>query len=113
MFEEVATPALPHCCINWDLTFLVASRPVTYTGDVLTSQIAEDRITFSLNYVTMTEMTLAKIQKVNSKVELTMPHLYEICITLLDISWDVQDFVVESSLATLESEPSPLSLSPR
>ena len=69
MFEEVATPSLPHFCINWDLTFLVASRPVTYTGDVLTSQVAEDRIACTLNFVAMTEMTLAKMQKVNGKVD--------------------------------------------
>ena len=42
---------------------------VTNTGEVLTSQIAEEKMIIGLNSVAMTEMTLSKIRKVYSKVD--------------------------------------------
>ena len=42
---------------------------IATTGEVLTSQINEDKIIFGLNAVAMSTMTLAKIRKVYSKVD--------------------------------------------
>eukprot|EP00094_Tigriopus_californicus_P005213 TCALIF_05026-PB protein Name:"Similar to WDFY3 WD repeat and FYVE domain-containing protein 3 (Homo sapiens)" AED:0.04 eAED:0.04 QI:7/0.93/0.68/1/1/1/16/134/3650 len=42
---------------------------VATTGEVLTSQVNEERIIFGLNAVAMSQMTLAKIKKIYSKVD--------------------------------------------
>ena len=71
MFEEVATPALASLLHKLGPHYLgsLQAPQVTATREVLTSQIAEEKITFGLNAVAMTEMTLAKIRKVYSKVD--------------------------------------------
>jgi len=48
---------------------LQAPQLTTTTGEVLGSQLAEERILLGLNAVAMTEMTLAKIRKVYSRVD--------------------------------------------
>lgn len=42
---------------------------VATTGEVLTSQVNEDKIIFGLNAVAMSQMTLAKIKKIYSKID--------------------------------------------
>jgi hypothetical protein len=48
---------------------LQAPQLTTTTGEVLGSQLTEERILLGLNAVAMTEMTLAKIRKVYSRVD--------------------------------------------
>ena len=71
MFEDVASPALAFLLHKLGPHYLgsLQAPQVTATREVLTSQIAEEKITFGLNAVAMTEMTLAKIRKVYSKVD--------------------------------------------
>ena len=72
LLEEAAGPQLagllwrlgPHY-----LGSLQAPQLITTTGEVLGSQLAEERILLGLNAVAMTEMTLAKIRKVYSRVD--------------------------------------------
>ena len=71
MFEDIASPALAFLLHKLGPHYLgsLQAPQVTATREVLTSQIAEEKITFGLNAVAMTEMTLAKIRKVYSKVD--------------------------------------------
>ena len=71
MFEEIATPCLAGLLHRLGPHYLgsLQAPQITTTGEVMTSQIAEEKIMFGLNSVAMTEMTLAKIRKVYSKVD--------------------------------------------
>ena len=52
------------------LTFYILQAPqISTTGEVLTSQIAEEKIMLGMNGVAVTQMTLAKIRRVYSKVD--------------------------------------------
>ena len=71
MFEDIATPGLASLLHRLGPHYLgsLQAPQVQATGEVLTSQIAEEKILFGLNSVAMTEMTLARIRKVYSKVD--------------------------------------------
>ena len=71
LLEEVATPALASLLHRLGPHYLgsLQAPQLTATKEVLTSQISEERIALGLNAVAMTEMTLAKIRKVYSKVD--------------------------------------------
>jgi hypothetical protein len=71
MFEEVTSPQLALILFKLGPHYLgsLQAPQIATTGEVLTSQIAEDKITFGLNAVAMSELTLARIRRVYSKVD--------------------------------------------
>ena len=71
MFEDVSSPQLASLLYRLGPHYLgsLQAPQIATTGEVLTSQISEDKITFGLNAVAMTQLTLAKIKRVYSKVD--------------------------------------------
>jgi hypothetical protein len=71
MFEDVASPQLASLLYKLGPHYLgsLQAPQVATTGEVLTSQIGEEKIIFGLNAVAMSQMTLAMIKKVYSKVD--------------------------------------------
>ena len=71
MFEDVATGSMASLLYRLGPHYLgsLQAPQVSNTGEVLTSQIAEEKMIIGLNSVAMTEMTLSKIRKVYSKVD--------------------------------------------
>ena len=70
MFEDVSSPQLACLLYRLGPHYLgsLQAPQIATTGEVLTSQISEEKITFGLNAVAMTQLTLAKIKRVYSKV---------------------------------------------
>ena len=71
LFEDVASPQLASLLFRLGPHYLgsLQAPQVATTGEVLGSQIGEDKIIFSLNSVAVSQMTLAMIKKVYSKVD--------------------------------------------
>ena len=71
MFEDVTSPQLAHLLYRLGPHYLgsLQAPQISTTGEVLTSQIAEEKLIFGLNCVAVTQMTLAKIKRVYSKVD--------------------------------------------
>ena len=71
MFEDVASASLASLIYRLGPHYLgsLQAPQVTHSREVLTSQVAEEKIIIGLNSVAMTEMTLSKIRKVYSKVD--------------------------------------------
>ena len=49
--------------------YLLQAPQIASTGEVITSQISEEKIMFGLNAVAVTQLTLARIKKIYSKVD--------------------------------------------
>ena len=71
LFEDVASAAMANLIFRLGPHYLgsLQAPQVSNTGDILTSQISEEKMIIGLNSVAMTEMTLSKIRKVYSKVD--------------------------------------------
>ena len=71
MFEDVASPSMASLIYRLGPHYLgsLQAPQISNTGEVLTSQISEEKMIIGLNSVAMTEMTLSKIRKVYSKVD--------------------------------------------
>ena len=71
MFEDVASASMASLLYRLGPHYLgnLQAPQVSNTGEVLTSQISEEKMIIGLNSVAMTEMTLSKIRKVYSKVD--------------------------------------------
>ena len=71
MFEDVASASMANLIYKLGPHYLgsLQAPQVSNKGEVLTSQIAEEKMIIGLNSVAMTEMTLSKIRKVYSKVD--------------------------------------------
>ena len=71
LIEDVATPQLASLIFRLGPHYLgsLQAPQVATSGEVQGSQIGEDKIIFSLNSVSVSQMTLAMIKKVYSKVD--------------------------------------------
>ncbi len=69
MFEDIATPQLASLLHNLGPHYLGSLQAPNLEDQVFPSQIGEDKIVFGLNAVAISQMTLAKIKKVYSKVD--------------------------------------------
>ncbi len=71
MLEDVASPQLALLLFRLGPHYLgsLQAPQIATTGEVMTSQIGEDKIMFGLNAVAMTQHTLAKLKRVYSKVD--------------------------------------------
>ena len=71
MFEDVASQNLASLLFRLGPHYLgsLQAPQIATTGEVLTSQVAEDKIVFGLNAVAVSPLTLAKIRKVYSKLD--------------------------------------------
>ena len=71
LFEDVASASMANLIFRLGPHYLgsLQAPQVSNTGDILTSQISEEKMIIGLNSVAMTEMTLSKIRKVYSKVD--------------------------------------------
>ena len=69
--EDVATPQLANLLFRLGPHYLgsLQAPQITSTGDVLGSQISEEKIIFNLNSVAVSEMTLAMIKKIYAKID--------------------------------------------
>ena len=71
LLEDVVSPQLAATMYRLGPHYLgsLQAPQIATTGEVLSSQIAEDKIVFGLNAVAVTQLTLAKIKKIYSKVD--------------------------------------------
>ena len=65
LYEMVLCPTLTKN-LEW---YLLQAPQIASTGEVITSQISEEKIMFGLNAVAVTQLTLARIKKIYSKVD--------------------------------------------
>ena len=65
LYEMVLCPTLTKN-LKW---YLLQAPQIASTGEVITSQISEEKIMFGLNAVAVTQLTLARIKKIYSKVD--------------------------------------------
>ena len=71
LYEDLTTAALASLLYRLGPHYLgsLQAPQISTTGEVFPSQIAEEKIIFGLNAVAVTQMTLAKIRRVYSKVD--------------------------------------------
>lgn len=71
LFEDVASPQLASLLNRLGPHYLgsLQAPQIATTGEVLNSQINEDKIVFGLNAVAVSSLTLAKIRKIYSRLD--------------------------------------------
>ena len=71
LFEDVTSPQLAALLYKLGPHYLgsLQAPQLANTGEILNSQIGEDKLIFGLNAVAVSQITLAKIKKIYSKVD--------------------------------------------
>ena len=71
LLEDVVSPQLASLIYRLGPHYLgsLQAPQIASTGEVLPSQISEEKIVFGLNAVAVTQLTLARIKKIYSKVD--------------------------------------------